>query len=461
MVGKRTLGIIGFDSASRLMACRALDVGYSLILQGSSAEGDLGYVGHEREPSSSISCIDDIGAFAAALPCPRLVLVGLASDKLRGGFFLEKALGHFAAGDTLIAASCESWPEFSTLSASCSARGLGLVDIGLSEGGGSAPALVTGGGKVDDWEKARCCLGDESSAALMGGPGAGSAVALIRSSLDGLQIELISEAYHVLRSGVRASNDEMRTIFAKWNLGDLANPFVAATADALGLMDEDGEPLIEKVLDATVASGPCSKVAAIALAKGVPAIMTSQAAGTYSIEALKDERVDASAVLDGPKVALTGERHAMVEELRKAFLAASILAVAESFSLLGLVSERRSLGLDLAFVARLWADSGKSRILELTAEALVRSGGRWAILLDASLKTTLDQTLPSLRHVASRAIEGGIPVPVFCAALCFYDGYRSMWLPANLSIALRDSTQGLGYERIDRPRGERFHSEWK
>ena len=173
---------------------------------------------------------------------------------------------------------------------------------------------------------------------------------------------------------------------------------------------------------------------------------------------MKDERIDASAILTGPKAALSGERHLMVDELRKALHASFILAYAEAYSLAW------AAGADASAARAVLAEEG-SAVAAAASEARGRSVSGAAsgesILLDAAIKSRLDPLLPSLRRVCARAFEGGIYLPCLSAALSYYDGMRSAWLPANLVVALRDSLEGSSYERIDRPRGETFHSDWK
>jgi 6-phosphogluconate dehydrogenase len=278
---------------------------------------------------------------------------------------------------------------------------------------------------------------------------------IVARAVEGAKLELMAEAYNILKSAIRVSHDEMRTVFSEWNRGELSDPIVARAADVLGLRDEDGVPLLEKVLD--VSRGPelCRGAASLALDLGVPAPILSQSAFSSSLSAMKDERVDASAVLSGPKTAPTGDRHVMIEELRKAILAAFILATAEALSLLA-AAEAAS-GSAPAAALR---DDG-SAIAARSLEARSRCGPRESIILDARIKSTLDPCLVSLRRVCARSAEGGVHAPALFAALSYYDGYRSTWLPSNLVVALRDSREGSGYERVDRPRGEVFHSEWR
>jgi 6-phosphogluconate dehydrogenase len=286
---------------------------------------------------------------------------------------------------------------------------------------------------------------------IVSGPVARDCVA---KALEGLGLELIAEAYHVLKAAIRVSHDEMRTVFADWNRGELQDPLIARAADVLGLRDEEGDPLLEKVLDLPRGAELCRDAVALALDLGVPAPLIAQTAFSASLASQKDHRVDASALLNGPKSAPTGERHAMIEELRKAVLAAFILSYAECYFLLAASGEKR----ESAFASL--AAQG-SAVAARSLEALGRSGPKDSIILDAKLKSFLDPNLASLRRVCQRCVEGGLHAPTLLAAVAFYDGYRSPWLPANLVVALRDSLEASGYERVDRPRGESFHSEWK
>jgi 6-phosphogluconate dehydrogenase len=276
----------------------------------------------------------------------------------------------------------------------------------------------------------------------------------VAMALDGVKLGLIAESYNVLKSGIRVSHDEMRTIFADWNRGELADPRMAAAADVLGLRDEDGDPLLEKVLDVPCGSSLCKAAACLALDRGIPSPMITQAAFLDDLSRIKDERIDASAVLSGPKAAPSGDRHSLIEELRKALVAAFILAYAEAFALVSALSDEPE------SAARALAEEG-SPISASAAAAKSRHGSKESVLLDASVKSGLDPALSSLRRLCSRCAEGGIHAPLFAAALSYYDGIRSTWLPSNMVAALRDSREGTGYERIDRPRGETFHSAWK
>jgi len=286
---------------------------------------------------------------------------------------------------------------------------------------------------------------------------------ILRDALAAAKAELAAETYHILKTRLRISHDEMRTLFSEWNKGELADSVIAATADALRLHDGYGEPLLDKVLDVPHGKEPCAAAVSMAMDLGLPAAIFAQVASASFLASMKDARVDASAVLGGPKTAATGERHSLIEEVHKALLAAMILAHAQAFLLLRRAAGREMTGAELAETARSWGgeEGSGAFLMQLSAQAFDRSPELECLILDVPIKSLLDHSISSLRRLAARCLEGGLPAPAFTSALTFYDSYRSTWLPASLVSALRDSFSGSGFERIDRPRGEIFHSEWR
>jgi len=261
---------------------------------------------------------------------------------------------------------------------------------------------------------------------------------------------------------IRMSHDEMRTVFTDWNKTELEGFLLANTADALGVRDIDGEPLLEKVLDVSARSETPHWTIDAALAIGAPFGILAGAVLAGDLSVLREERISASAVLGGPKAAPTGERQSMIEDFRKALLASTLLALSEGFVLLGRASKSRHWDLSLPKIANIWAECGnlRSSLMSRMAEAYRKEPELESALVSATLKPLLDIAMPALRKVVARSMESGIPVPAMSAALTFYDGFRSTRLPANLIQALRDRSTASGYERVDRPRGEIFHSDW-
>ncbi len=466
------VGLYGLAVMGRNLALNILDRGFRLCVYNRSPERAEEFLAEHGAAYPGLCRAASAEELVAALARPRrLILMVKAGEAVDEA--LLQLLPLLAPGDVVLDGGNSHHRDTERRAALAAPRGVHFVGLGVSggeEGARNGPSLMPGGDPAA-WPLVRPLLesiaaktaSGEPCVAWMGPGGAGHFVKMVHNAIEYADMELIAEAYQLLRSYVRASHDEMRTVFAEWNKTELASYLVGITADVFGVMDEDGEPLVEKVLDSAAQKGTGAWAAEAALELGSPAGLLAEAVFARDLSALKDERMGASAVLGGPKAAPTGERQAMIEDLRRALLAAKIIAYAQGFQLLRRASAEWRWGLDLASVALVWREGCiiRSAFLERIAEAYRREPGLPNLLVDAYFKALLDQCMPALRRVAARAIESGAPAPAFSAAVAFYDGYRSTWLPANLLQALRDRFGAHGYERVDRPRGESFHSEWK
>jgi 6-phosphogluconate dehydrogenase len=472
MDNRSDVGLYGLAVMGRNLALNFLDHGYSVTVFNRNRQKGMDFLAAEGAAHPGLKLAADEAQFAASLKRPRTVILmvkaGDAVDET-----LDRLFPHLSEGDIIVDGGNSRWNDSARRDDDCAARGLRFVGLGVSggeEGARHGPSFMPGGDAAA-WPLLEPLLGAISAkgadgrpcVAWMGRGGAGHFVKTVHNAIEYADLELIAETYHLLRSSLRMSHDEMRTVFAEWNKTELSSYLIGITADALGVRDEDGEALVEKVLDSAGQKGTGCWAAEAALELGVPVALLADAVFARNLSALKDERVGASAVLGGPKAAATGERHSMVEDLRRALLAARVVAYAEGFLLLRAASAAYGWNLDLAKVALVWREGCiiRSSLLDPIAEAYRREGSLASLLLDSHFKSILDACLPSLRKVTARAIEQGLPVPAFASALAFFDGYRSTWLPANLIQALRDRFGAHGYERIDRPRGEAFHSEWR
>ena len=466
------VGLYGLAVMGRNLALNILDKGFSLAVGNRSASRVEEFLAEHGSSYPGLVACRDEASFVAALARPRRILLMVqAGDPVDES--LARLLPLLAAGDVVMDGGNSNFRDTERRMAQAARQGVHFVGLGVSggeEGARNGPSLMPGG-DPEAWPLLKPLLeaiaaktpAGEACATWMGPGGSGHFVKMTHNAIEYADMELIAETYHLLRGYLKTSHDEMRTVFAEWNKTELSSYLVGITADVLGVMDEDGEPLVEKILDAAGQKGTGAWAAAAALDLGAPVGLLAEAVFARDLSAFKDERVGASAVLGGPKAAPTGERHSMIEDLRKALLAAKIVAYAQGFHLLRRASEEYGWRLDLAAVALVWREGCiiRSAFLDRIAEAYRRDPGQASLLLDTYFKALLDQSMPSLRKVTAKAIESGTPVPAFAAAVSFYDGYRSTWLPANLLQALRDRFGAHGYERIDRPRGERFHSDWK
>ena len=466
------VGLYGLAVMGRNLALNILDHGYSLSVYNRSPGRSADFLATEGYSRVGLLAASSEAEFVQSLKRPRRIMLTIRSGAPVDET-LDRLLPLLEEGDIVIDGGNSHFRDTERRVLRCSERDVRFIGLGVSGGGEGArkgPSFMPGGAE-SAWEAVRPFLEDIAApgrdgrpcAAWMGKGGAGHFVKMVHNAIEYADMELIAEIYHLLKVSVKMSPDEMRTVFAEWNKTELSSYLIGITADVFGVRDEDGEALVDKVLDSADQKGSGAWAAQAALELGVPVGLLAEAVFARDLSALKDERVGASAVLSGPKSASTGERQAMVEDLRKALLAAKVVAYAEGFLLLRRASEVYKWGLDLSAVALVWREGCiiRSNFLDGIAEAFKRESSLSSLLLDSHFKAILDQSLPSLRKVTARAIEHGIPVPALSSALAFYDGYRSTWLPANLVQALRDRFGGHGYERVDRPRGENFHSEWK
>lgn len=484
MEKRSAVGLYGLETMGQALALKLLDKGISLSAWSRSPgtrSALAGAVEAARAAGGGLPGLTipaSLEDFLASLERPRkliLLLPPKAVDEV-----IQAILPQLEEGDILMDASSSHFADSLRRSAQALARGVQYVDLGISasaEDMRQGPVFMAGA-SPEAWAALAPILvaaaGQDrqgrAAAGRIGPVGCGHFARMAQGSIEYTDLEVLAETYHLMKSFIHLSAEEMRTVYSEWNKTEVSSRLLGLTADILGVREGDGLSLVDLVLDSPGpdSGAPGSAWAAEAVARAgldfrSPLGLLGVAISARSLQALKDERVMASALLGGPKTAATGERQVLLENLRKALLATNIIALGQAFLLLRAGAKAQDWDLDLAGVARLWAASRStgSVLLEIVEEAYQRDPGLASPLLDSRVKTLLDSALPGLRKVSGRAVEGGLPLPSFTSALGFYDSYRSTWLPANLIQALRDGLGGVGYERIDRPRGEIFHSEWK
>jgi 6-phosphogluconate dehydrogenase len=265
-----------------------------------------------------------------------------------------------------------------------------------------------------------------------------------------------------MKEGLGLTNQEMHEVFAEWNRGELDSYLVEITRDILGYRDENGEYVVDQILDTAGQKGTGKWTAVASLDSGMPLTLIAEAVYARCLSAQKDARVAASKVLAGPKGKFSGDRKAFVEDIRKALLASKIISYAQGFMLMREASKEYHWNLNYGGVALVWRGGCiiRSAFLGKIKEAFDKNPNLQNLLLDDYFRGVIQNCQPSWRRVVMTAVELGVPVPAFTTALAFYDGYRSERLPANLLQAQRDYFGAHTYERVDRPRGQFFHTNW-
>ena len=296
----------------------------------------------------------------------------------------------------------------------------------------------------------------------VGENGAGHYVKMIHNGIEYGDMQLIAEAYQLMRDGLGLSHAAMRRTFAAWNRGELESYLIEITRDIMAVADADGRPLVETILDAAGQKGTGKWTGINSLDLGIPVTLITEAVYARALSALKDERMDAAKILKGPKGTFKKDARPSVENIRKALVASKIVSYAQGFMLMREASREYGWQLDLGNIALLWRSGCiiRSVFLERIKAAYDRNPDLANLLLDDYFNRIIRKCQGAWRRVVIEAVRLGIPLPAISAALSFYDGYRSARLPANLIQAQRDYFGAHTYERVDRPRGEFFHTQW-
>jgi len=298
----------------------------------------------------------------------------------------------------------------------------------------------------------------------VGPRGAGHYVKMVHNGIEYGDMQLICEAYYMLRNALGLSNDELYDIFAEWNHGELESYLIEITRDIFSVKDKDtGEYKVDQVLDVAGAKGTGKWMSQLALDLGVPSTLVTTAVFARGLSALKDARVRASKVLKGPAdPPHIDDREGFIEAIRQALYASKICSYAQGFVQLQAAAEEHDWPLKYGEIALLWRGGCiiRARFLDRIKEAFDKEPKLENLLLDQYFQDAIEKAQPAWRTVCARAAEMGLPVPAFSTALAYYDSYRQERLPANPLQAQRDYFGAHTYERVDKPRGEFFHTEW-
>ena len=480
---KADIGLVGLAVMGQNLVLNMNDHGYSVAVFNRSPKATHDFLAGsaaDRRNCADKACIagaETMEEFVGLLASPRriilLVKAGQAVDDT-----IEKLLPLLDKGDIIIDCGNSFWADTERRAAYLAGKGLRFIGSGISggeEGARNGPSLMPGGDEsawplVDSvFESvAARAPGGEPCVAWMGSGGAGHFVKMVHNGIEYGDMELIAETWHLLKEVLGLGADEMAATFLKWNGGELESYLIQITSEILAFKDKDGSPLVDKILDAAGQKGTGKWTSQEALDAGIPLTLITEAVYARALSALVDERKAASTILPGPgpaarAAALAGrDRTSLIEDFRKALLAAKIVSYAQGFMLLREKSAEKAWKLDFGSIALTWRGGCiiRSAFLGRIKEAFDRKPGLPSLMVDGYFAKVLADCQGSLRSVIALAAASGIPAPALSAALAFYDGYRSARLPANILQAQRDYFGAHTYERLDRPRGEFFHTDW-
>jgi len=465
------IGLIGLAVMGQNLVLNMNDHGYTVAVYNRTvSKVDDFLKGPAR--GTRVAGARSLEELAGLLKVPRKIMLmvkaGRAVDE-----FIEQLLPHLDQGDLIIDGGNSHFADSIRRTEWLRDQGLLFIGTGISggeEGARRGPSIMPGGAP-DAWPLVKDLFQTIAAKTADGSPccdwvgenGAGHYVKMVHNGIEYGDMQLIAEAYQLMRDGLGLSHAAMHRTFAAWNRGELESYLIEITRDIMAVADADGRPLVEKILDAAGQKGTGKWTGVNSLDLGIPVTLITEAVYARALSALKDERVDAARLLKGPKGKFTPDAKPSVENIRKALLASKIVSYAQGFMLMRAAAQEYRWQLDLGSIALLWRSGCiiRSAFLERIKEAYDRNPSLANLLLDDYFKGILRTCQTSWRRVVAAAVRGGIPVPAFSASLAFYDGYRSERLPANLIQAQRDYFGAHTYERVDQPRGIFFHTQWQ
>ena len=424
-----------------------------------------------RAVGKSIVGARSLPELVAQLKRPRRIMMmvkaGAPVDQL-----IEQLLPLLEPGDILIDGGNSWFEDTRRRQQAVEARGLLYIGAGVSggeEGALRGPSIMPGGSPAawphvqPIFQAIAARVGDEPCCDWVGPDGAGHFVKMVHNGIEYGDMQLICEAYDLLKRGLGLNAQELHDIFSIWNQGELDSYLIEITAKVFTRTDpETGKPLVDVILDSAGQKGTGKWTSTIALDLGVPVTLITESVFARIMAAQKEERVAASQRLRGPKSAFKGDRAKLIESIRQALFVAKICSYAQGFALLRKASADYAWKLNLGQLALLWRGGCIIRAAFLTQirDAFGRRKQPANLLLDTHFRRIVGRGQGSLRRVVQTAAKLGIPVPCLGAALAYYDSYRAAVLPANLLQAQRDFFGAHTYERVDKPRGQFFHTEW-
>ena len=409
-------------------------------------------------------------ALVESLASPRIVMLMVKAGEVVD-LYIDKLVPLLSAGDIIVDGGNSLFTDTNRRTADLKAININYIGTGVSggeEGARHGPSIMPGGNKAA-WPMVKPIF-QAISAHVDGDPccewvgdnGAGHYVKMVHNGIEYGDMQLICEAYQLLSEGLGLRADEMHEIFSEWNKGELSSYLIEITAAILAYKDEDGLPLVDKILDTAGQKGTGKWTGINALDLGIPLTLIGESVFARCLSAQKSERVMAAQVLPKRTKNFSGDKKAMIEAVRDALYAAKIISYAQGFRLMREASKEYNLSLNYGEIALMWRGGCiiRSQFLNDIKQAYTGNPDLENLLLADFFVDAIKQADAGWRKAVVLGIELGIPTPAFSSALAYYDGYRTERLPANLLQAQRDYFGAHTYERIDKPRGEFFHTDW-
>lgn len=468
-MNKADIGLIGLAVMGENLVLNMESKGFTVAVFNRTTSKVTDFI-NGRAKGKNIIGTYSIEELCASLSKPRKVMLMVKAGQPVDDF-IEKLLPHLEEGDVIIDGGNSHFPDTARRCKYVESKGLLYIGTGVSggeEGALNGPSMMPGGSPAA-WPIVKPILqsicahvGDDPCCDWVGEGGAGHFVKMVHNGIEYGDMQLICEAYQLMRDVLGMSADEMHEVFAEYNKTELDSYLIEITRDILAYKDTDGAPIVDKILDTAGQKGTGKWTGIAALDEGIPLTLIGEAVFARCLSAMKEERVNASKVFPHEKPVFDGDKKAFIEDIRKALYAAKIISYAQGYTLMRSAAKTYGWKLNYGGIALMWRGGCiiRSVFLGKIKEAFDKNPELSNLLLDPYFEETIKTLVPAWRNVAATAIRCGVPVPAMCSALNYFDGYTTENLPANLLQAQRDYFGAHTYERVDQPRGEFFHTNW-
>ena len=470
MAKKADIGLIGLAVMGENLVMNMESKGFTVAVYNRTVEKVDNFTNGRAKGKNIIGC-HSIQELADNLERPRKVLLLVKAGQPVDDF-IEKLLPVLEPGDVIIDSGNSHFPDTIRRCEYVESKGLLYIGTGISggeEGALKGPSMMPGGSPaawplVKPIFQAVCAKVEDGSPCCdwVGNGGAGHFVKMVHNGIEYGDMQLICEAYQLMKDLLGMNADEMHEVFTQWNKTELDSYLIQITSEILAKKDQDGQPLVDKILDTAGQKGTGKWTGIAALDEGVPLTLIGEAVFARCLSAMKAERVEAADAYKVKREKFTGDKKEMIENIRKALLASKIISYAQGYVLMKAAAKNYGWQLNYGGIALMWRGGCiiRSTFLGKIKDAYDKNPELSNLLLDPYFKSLIQSLVPAWRKVVANAALCGIPTPAFSSALSYFDGYTTERLPANLLQAQRDYFGAHTYERVDQERGKFFHTNW-
>ena len=464
------IGLIGLGVMGSSLALNIESNGFSVSVHNRTSPQIHNLV-NNRSLNNKLYGFESLDEFVKSIKKPRKIMLMVVAGSVVDDY-IQKLVPLLDQGDIIIDGGNSHYPDTSRRTNELEAKGFHFIGAGVSggeEGALKGPSIMPGG-SIAAWPEVKgifqeisAKVGDnEPCCEWIGEGGSGHFVKMVHNGIEYGDMQLICEAYQLMKDVLGMSNDEMHQTFKEWNEGELNSYLIEITADILKFKEEDGSYLVDNILDTAGQKGTGKWTASVALDLGSPLTLIGEAVFSRYLSSIKEERIEASSQLSGPRVSFSGDKAQALKDIHDALYASKMVSYAQGYTLLSDAAKAFNWNLNYGAIAMMWRGGCiiRSAFLTKIKDAYDNNSDLKNLLLDPFFKDKINQSQEGWRRIIAVAISNGVPVPAMSSSLSYFDGYRSERLPANLLQAQRDYFGAHTYERLDGKKGEFFHTEW-